>query len=82
MQGNWNIETVHVPPDAARQQMLTAGLDPSVVDVAVRGYQLIRAEGNATVADDVQRILGHPARTFHIWARDHRDAFLARGDRR
>ncbi|HEY0693092.1 MAG TPA: NAD(P)H-binding protein [Kribbella sp.] len=76
------IETVDVPPDAVRQQMLSTGLEPSVIDVAVHGYQLVRAGGNAVVTDDVHRILGHPARNFRIWARDHRDAFLTRGDRR
>jgi uncharacterized protein YbjT (DUF2867 family) len=73
------IQTVDVPPDAARRQMLAAGLDPSVVDVAVRGHQLVRAGGNAVVTDDVARILGHPARTFRTWVRDHRDAFLTPG---
>jgi uncharacterized protein YbjT (DUF2867 family) len=76
------IEMIEVPSDAARQQMLAAGLDASLVDVAVRGYQLVRAGGNAVVTDDVQRILGHPARSFRAWARDHRDAFLAHDDRR
>ncbi|MEV6868011.1 NAD(P)H-binding protein [Streptosporangium subroseum] len=76
------IETVDVPPGAVREQMLAAGLDPSVVDVAVRGYQLVRAGGNAVVTGDVERILGRPARTFRIWARDHRSAFLTDGGRR
>jgi uncharacterized protein YbjT (DUF2867 family) len=74
------VDTVDIPPDAIRQQMVAAGLDPSVIDVAVRGYELVRAGGNAVVTDNVERILGHPARAFRTWVRDHRDAFLTDGD--
>lgn len=70
------ISTVDVALEEAREQMLASGLDPSVVDVAVRGSQLVRDGGNAVVTDDVHRILGHPARSFRTWALDHRGAFL------
>ncbi|WP_203922487.1 NAD(P)H-binding protein [Rugosimonospora africana] len=70
------ISTVDVPLDAAREQMLASGLDPSVVDVAVRGSQLVRDGGNAVVTDDVQRVLGRPARSFRTWALDHRGVLL------
>ncbi|GAA3436266.1 SDR family oxidoreductase [Kutzneria kofuensis] len=70
------IGTVDVPPDQAREQMLAGGFDPSVVDVAVHGFRLVRDGGNAVVTDDVHRLLGRPARSFRTWARDHRDAFL------
>lgn len=70
------INTVDVPLETAREQMLASGLDPSVVDVAVRGSQLVRDGGNAVVTDDVRRVLGRPARTFRTWALDHRGAFL------
>ncbi|WP_346277406.1 NAD(P)H-binding protein [Pseudonocardia sp.] len=52
------LESVDVPLDVARQQMLAAGFDPAVVDVAVRGYRLVRDGGNAVLTDDVLRILG------------------------
>jgi hypothetical protein len=70
------LESVDVPLDVARQQMLAAGFDPAVVDVAVRGYRLVRDGGNAVLTHDVHHILGRPARTFRTWAREHRDAFL------
>lgn len=70
------ISAVDVPLEAAREQMLASGLDPSVVDVAVRGFQLVRDGGNAVVTDDVHRVLGRPARSFRTWALDHRGAFL------
>ncbi|GAA2440607.1 hypothetical protein GCM10010191_65630 [Actinomadura vinacea] len=70
------ISTVEVPLEAARKQMLASGLDPSVVDVAVRGSQLVRDGGNAVVTNDVHRVLSRPARPFRTWALDHRGVFL------
>jgi uncharacterized protein YbjT (DUF2867 family) len=72
------ITTVDVPPHAVRQQLLSAGFDPSVAESAVDGYQLVRDGGNAIVTDDVERILGRPARTFRVWAHNHRARFLTR----
>lgn len=72
------VRTVDVPPEAARTRMLAAGMDPSVVDVAVRGYAYVRAGGGAVVTGEVERVLGHTARTFRTWARDHRRAFPGR----
>ncbi|MCM3921228.1 NAD(P)H-binding protein [Frankia sp. AiPs1] len=71
------ITTVEVPPHAVRQQLVSAGFEPSVADSAVDGYQLVRDGGNAVLTDDVERILGHPARAFRAWAHDHRAAFVA-----
>jgi uncharacterized protein YbjT (DUF2867 family) len=70
------LETVDVSLDVARQQMLAAGSDPVVVDVAVRGYRLVRDGGNAVLTHDVHHILRRPARTFRTWARQHRNSFL------
>lgn len=70
------ISTVDVPLETAREQLLAAGLDPSVADVAVRGARLVRDGGNAVVTGDVPRVLGRPARSFRTWALDHRGAFL------
>lgn len=74
------ISTVDVPLEAAREQMLASGLEPSVVDVAIRGSQQVRDGGNAVVTNDVFRVLGRPARPFLTWARDHRGAFFDTGD--
>lgn len=74
------ISTVDVPLEAAREQMLASGLDPSVVDVAIRGSQLVSDGGNAVVTNDVLRVLGRPARPFLTWALDHRSAFLDTGE--
>jgi uncharacterized protein YbjT (DUF2867 family) len=69
------LEIVDVPVAAMRRAMRDQGLDPSFVDVAVRGQELVRAGGNALVTDDVARVLGRPAGTFRTWASDHRAAF-------
>ncbi|MFB9905525.1 NAD(P)H-binding protein [Allokutzneria oryzae] len=73
------LSTVDVPLEAAKEQMLAAGVDPSVVEVAVRGYQLVSEGGNAVVTDHVEHVLGRPARAFRTWAREHRAAFLDTG---
>lgn len=70
-----SLTTVDVPIEAVRRQMVANGLDPSLVDVAVRGQQLVRAGENTLVTGDVARVLGRPARTFRTWASDHRAAF-------
>jgi uncharacterized protein YbjT (DUF2867 family) len=69
------VQTVDVPPDVARRQMLDSGMDPALVQVAIDGRAFIRAGRNATVTDHVQRVLGRPPRTFATWAADHLSAF-------
>jgi hypothetical protein len=69
------VEVVEVPLDVAGEQMLAAGTDPSVVEVAVAGFALVRAGGGAVVTDDVSRVLGRPARSFRSWVRDRAAAF-------
>lgn len=71
------IEIVEVPPEVERRQLLAAGFDSSVVEVAMRGSELVRGGGNVTVTDDVDRVLGRPAGTFKSWAHDHRTIFQA-----
>lgn len=69
------VETVDVPLDAARRQMLAAGLDPQFVEVAMHGQRLIMEGGNARLTDDVATVLGRPAHTYAEWAERHRSAF-------
>ncbi|NUP51975.1 MAG: NAD(P)H-binding protein [Catenulispora sp.] len=69
------IDIIDVPLDVARQQMLSAGRDPDFVETALRGQQLIARGGNARQTDDVQTVLGRPARTYAAWAEDHRQVF-------
>jgi uncharacterized protein YbjT (DUF2867 family) len=69
------LQTVDVSPRAIGEQLRAAGAHPSMVEVAVAGYEQIASGGNAVLTDDVCRTLGRPARTFAGWARDHRSAF-------
>ncbi|SBW18133.1 SDR family oxidoreductase [Protofrankia symbiont of Coriaria ruscifolia] len=62
-----------IPPDAARQQMLS-WLPSSVVDVVLDGYaHMVTEPGPMT--STVEEITGVPARTFREWATDHVDDF-------
>jgi uncharacterized protein YbjT (DUF2867 family) len=70
------VETVDVPPDTAREQLLASGVDSAFVDIALRGAELVRAGGNRILTDDVERVLGRPPGTFEGWAVDHRTVFL------
>ncbi|MGH3377209.1 MAG: NAD(P)H-binding protein [Actinoallomurus sp.] len=66
------VETVEISPDDYRGRLRAAGLDPAFVETAVDGARLVARGGNATLTDDVERLLGAPARTFAAWAEDHR----------
>lgn len=71
------VETVDIPLDVARRQMLDSGMDPAFVEVAIDGRAFVAVGRNATVTDHVERVLGRPPRTFAAWAADHRHAFTA-----
>lgn len=69
------IGIVDVPLEAAREQMIAAGRDSEVTDVAMRGQQVIAEGRNALLTDDVASVLRRTARTYATWANDHRAAF-------
>jgi uncharacterized protein YbjT (DUF2867 family) len=69
------VDTIDLPPQVVREQMLAAGMDPSFVDVVIDGAEFVRDGGNAIVTDDVERVLGRRPRGFRAWAEDHRTAF-------
>ncbi|MEO3867787.1 SDR family oxidoreductase [Nonomuraea sp. B12E4] len=71
------LETVDVPLETYREGLLAAGLHPAFAEVAVSGSRLAAAGGNARLTGDVERVLGRPARSFTVWARDHRSAFAS-----
>jgi hypothetical protein len=66
-----------VPLAAAREQLRSYGMDDAFVEVAVTGYEFVRAGGNAVLTDDVRRVLGREPGSFEAWARDHRAAFAS-----
>ncbi|MFF0264288.1 NAD(P)H-binding protein [Kribbella sp. NPDC004536] len=63
------LTVADIPLETYAEQLRKAGLDEAVVSVALRGAELIRSGGEQTVTDDVERVLGRPARTFREWAR-------------
>ncbi|MFE2376733.1 NAD(P)H-binding protein [Streptomyces sp. NPDC059398] len=69
------VETVDVPLDVAKEQMIAAGRDPEFAEGAILGQQFIASGGNARLTDEVTAVLGRRARTYAAWAADHRAAF-------
>jgi uncharacterized protein YbjT (DUF2867 family) len=59
-----------IPPEAARQQMLTAGWPPSVVDGILNAHAEFVTKPEL-ITPTVEEITGAPARTFREWAIDH-----------
>jgi uncharacterized protein YbjT (DUF2867 family) len=63
-----------IPAEAFKQGMTQRGLPQPFVDALVARYA--RGIGPAeAVTDEVQRILGRPARTYSEWVADHAAAF-------
>jgi uncharacterized protein YbjT (DUF2867 family) len=63
-----------IPPEAAKQGMTARGLPEPLVDSMLSMWA--RSIGHpATVAAEVEKTLGRPARTFAEWATDHTAAF-------
>jgi uncharacterized protein YbjT (DUF2867 family) len=48
---------------------------PELADVALAGAALVRADGNAIVTADVERVLRRRPGTYRAWAEVHRDRF-------
>jgi uncharacterized protein YbjT (DUF2867 family) len=63
-----------VPPEAFEQSMIQRGLPKPFVEALMARYA--RGAGPAeSVTDEVEKILGRPARTFSEWVADHAAAF-------
>ncbi len=63
-----------VPPDVVRQRFVGLGFNAEFGDA----YMAMLAETldkPALVTQDVEKVLGRPARTFADWVSEHRDAF-------
>lgn len=65
-----------VPPELATRGLIANGLPEAFVKALMARYA--RDAGKpAPVADEVERILDRPARTFAQWVADHADSFQA-----
>ncbi|TDW87136.1 uncharacterized protein YbjT (DUF2867 family) [Kribbella pratensis] len=69
------LRVVDVPLEVYAEQLRAADLDETVVSVALRGAALIRSGGERTLTNDVEQVLGRPARTFRQWIETHRTLF-------
>lgn len=67
------LKFVDVPEAAWRQEMLSAGLPPFMVDTLLFHFAAVKA-GRWSVTSTVAELLGRPARTFEQWAKDHATA--------
>lgn len=59
----------------ARATLSTTGMPEDAIAAVTTGVAWARAGGAAYVTDHVSRVLNRPARTFHQWATDHKEAF-------
>jgi uncharacterized protein YbjT (DUF2867 family) len=68
------LRWVELPSGMAREHLLREWGDPAFVDGAL-SYWASLVGHPEPVTDTVERITGHPARTFAQWARDHAGDF-------
>lgn len=71
------IQYVDIPPIAAKLFMLKTGMDKTLVNALMEMLRSLRRNEGAVVTDMVQRVTGHPPRTFEAWCREHIKAFQA-----
>ena len=64
------VRWVELPPADARRQLTAEWGDESFVDAALAHWASLVGRGEP-VTHEVERITGHPARTFRTWALDH-----------
>ena len=69
------VTFVDVPPDAARQGMLGAGMPADYVEALLDLLAAMKAGYTGTVTDTVQQLLGRSANTFESWAKEHAGVF-------
>lgn len=65
-----------IPPEVAKQGMIEYGMPKPFVE-ALMGRYAREVGQTAPLTSEVEKILGHPARTFGEWAKDHAGAFRA-----
>ncbi len=69
------IQYVDIPPIAAKLFMLKSGMDKTLVKSLMEMLASLRRNEGAIVTDTIQRLTGHPPRTFEEWCREHIKAF-------
>ncbi len=69
------VQYIDVPPEAARDSMLKAGMPPWNADAVTQLYGVFATGKFGYTTDVVQRITGRPPITFEQWARENAAAF-------
>ena len=69
------VKYVDVPPEAARQGMLSAGMPPAYVEAIVDLSTFLKSGKADVVLPTVEQVLGRKAGTFDDWATRHAAAF-------
>lgn len=70
------VHYVNVEPEAARNGMLSAGMDPWLVEAFLELFSIYRAGLGCTVLSaEVEAVLGRPARSLSQFALEHLSAF-------
>ncbi|MGW1094115.1 hydroxylase, partial [Streptomyces sp. NPDC002596] len=70
------IALVELTEEQAVAQWRAAGHPEDVIGFLIEAYRNTPEVGR-TVVDTVEKVTGHPARTFAHWAAEHADAFTA-----
>ncbi|XXX72169.1 SDR family NAD(P)-dependent oxidoreductase [Sorangium sp. So ce134] len=70
-----SIETIDVPPDRVRDDMLAAGAARDFADAVFEGVSFLREGRAAALSDDVEAALGQKPLRFEAWARENLAAF-------
>jgi uncharacterized protein YbjT (DUF2867 family) len=69
------VKFVDVPPEAARDAILKAGIPPAYVDAILDLYAAMKAGRADVVTDTVEKVTGKRAGTFEAWARRNAAGF-------
>jgi uncharacterized protein YbjT (DUF2867 family) len=69
------VKYVDVPPEVARQGMLSAGMPPAYVEALVDLSAFLASNRADVVLPTVEQLLGRKAGTFDDWAKRHAAAF-------
>jgi uncharacterized protein YbjT (DUF2867 family) len=69
------IQYADIPPIAAKLFMLKSGMDKTLVNALMEMLTSLRRNEGAIVTYTVQRVTGHPPRTFEAWCREYAAAF-------
>ena len=69
------VNYVDVPVDAARQAMISMGLPEWIADAFGKYFEVFSEDYGDFTTPDVEKVTGHPARSYETFARDFAEVF-------